>query len=206
MALYTRKELKEKCGVHDSYIRNYINRGNIVVNKEGYIDDKHPKNELFIVKRINGAKPKKVKAKQKVVVSHKEEEPQSSGISPGTQLVLDLERKTKQAEYDRKLQEVELNKLKIAKLRGEAIPTDLVQVVFRQHFKSVTTSFHQGADGFISTVAKRAGLDKAELAALRGELIEIVNEAVKDAVADSKASIKNIVKEHSARRGVGESK
>jgi len=215
MPKYTRTEFAEECGVTSAYLRVYITRQKITEEKDGTIivDRDHPDNELFYIKKTAELKkPVTAKSKEVKVVRLKKEktnkaiEPQKSTISPGTQLVLDLERKTKQAEYERKLQEVELNKLKIAKLRGEAIPTDLVQVIFRQHFKSVTTSFHQGADGFISTVAQRAGLDKAELAALRGELIEIVNEAVKDAVADSKASIKNIVKEHSARRGVGESK
>lgn len=233
MPLFDEKEFAQHSGVQHGYVKMYIKRGKILVNEDGLIDDKEPLNQLFVEKRkdkkeekkqsqpkVNGnlknRKPSNTKVIDREVVnsiSDRTPKPeirkaqssrQKGSISEGTQLTLDLDLRTKEAEFEKKQQEIELNRLKIAKLKGDVIPTDLVKVVFGQHFKSVTTAFHQGADGFISTVAKRAGIEKAEIATLRGELIEIVNQAVKDAVQDSKSSINNIVREYSVKRGVGE--
>jgi hypothetical protein len=182
------------------------------------------------VKAVKAVKPAKVKAVKEVVEEENEEVVVAAEPKPKRKPALHLNKmappsdemyqmqfaketqkynveiQKRELELKKTEQEVELNRLKIAKLSGEVIPTDLVKVVFGQHFKSVTTAFHQGADNFISTIAKRAGMDRKDMAVMRNELIEVVNKAVKDAINDSKDSIDHIVGEYQQKRGVGEKK
>ena len=53
---------------------------------------------------------------------------------------------------------------------------------------------------------KKFNINRTEMSGLRGELIEIINQAVDDALFESNRDIKNIVEEYSERRGKGESK
>jgi hypothetical protein len=112
----------------------------------------------------------------------------------------------KQYDIQLKQQQIELNRLKIEKLSGDLIPTELVRVVFAQHFKNVSTSFHQAADGFISNIVKITGMDRQQMAGLRSELIRIVNESINEGVDESKKNVDQIVGEYSQTRGQGERK
>ena len=222
MPKFKRSEFAELCGVTNGYLKNYINRGSLIEDDDGgfTVDHLHRQNELFYEKRKNGVKlrptekTKPAKQKQNVVapkqkVSSSNRIPRDFGsgqVTEGTQMVLQLDRKKKEADLEAAELNIEIKKIELAKKRGEVIPTDLATTVFRNHFKSVTKAFHQGANNFIATIAKRAGIPKDDLADLRGELIEIVNDSVKDAAEDSKADIDNIVKEYAAKRGVGQSR
>lgn len=226
MARFKKKEFYEHCGVSRSYFHQYVKRGKIFVSQDGMVDTSLPMNQKFMDERVKNAKNVPVEivpvvsaAAQKVapVVKSKkmtkadalrlqrEEEREARTAEEATQRY-NLERQIKEAELEKKEQDIELNKLKIAKLSGEVIPTSLVKDVFAQHFKSVTTAFHQGCDNFIMTIAKVTGMKKEDMARMRGELIDIVNEAVRDGVAESKESVKNIVGEYKEKRGIGERK
>ena len=117
-----------------------------------------------------------------------------------------LDTQIKQAELEKKEQEIELNRLKIAKITGEVIPTDLIKIIFNQHSKSITTAFHQGCDNFITTIVKQTGMSREEMASIRGQLIEIVNESVRAANEESKMAVKHVVGEYAEKRGQGEKK
>ena len=143
----------------------------------------------------DGGRPTK---KQSLITTHSEAEIQKQVHN------YNLDKQIKEAELEKKEQEIELNRLKIAKLSGEVIPTELVKNIFAQHFKSVTTAFHQGADNFIMTIAKMTGMNRDEMGKIRGQLIEIVNESVKEGVENSRESIRHLVREYGDKRGVGE--
>jgi len=115
-----------------------------------------------------------------------------------------LDRKIKARELEAKEQTIELNRLKIQKLNGEIIPTELVTLVFAQHFKSITDSFYHAADNYIAVVAKRFGGKQEDISFVRGELIKLVNKAVQDSIKESKKNVDNIVNEYSQRRAAGE--
>lgn len=209
----------------------YIGRNKIYEGADGLIDTSLPMNADFMNARLEKKKEKiiaeatsdpdqmpapapvrkKVKEKKKEVpkVSKKQIailEAEADAEAQRATHRYNLEKQIKEAELEKKEQEIALNKLKIAKLSGEVIPTELVMMIFAQHFKSVTTAFHQGADNFIMTIAKMAGLKREDMATIRGQLIDIVNESVRDGIDESKKNVKNIVREYSERRGVGEKK
>jgi hypothetical protein len=231
MAKFSKREFYEHCGVSKSYFYQYVKRGKLHVGADGLIDTALPMNQEFMDSRVKNkktapaptpapqpaapvepafvpappkSKPKKMTLKEKKELLRLEKEVEIEAQAATHKFNLD--KAIKEAELEKKEQEIELNKLKIAKLSGEVIPTDLVKVIFAQHFKSVTTAFHQGCDNFIMTIAKVTGMKRAEMATMRGELIEIVNHAVTDGIDESRQSLKHIVGEYKEKRGVGEKK
>lgn len=52
MALHERADFRRLCGVENSYIKNYIDRGKIIVRADGWIDDKEPCNADFLRKQL----------------------------------------------------------------------------------------------------------------------------------------------------------
>ena len=179
------------------------------MNRNVDVDDSNPVHKLFMIKRTavkdddpvkivavktNPVKPKKKavesrpgwvsKKDQKKVVIHPAAEDENDTTNKEAMERWRAELAIKELDIEKKRQDIELTKLKIAKLRGEVIPTDLVNIIFKQHFKSVTTAFHQGADNFISTITKSLGISRGDGAGLRGELIYIINHAVKDGITE----------------------
>jgi len=212
MPIYTRKEFIEICGCSQATLSMNIKRNKVVLEDDKRIDSSLPMNNDFMRKQIDKLKDSVITKEQpnpKEKIQKKgppSKLPEPVGRSAEETSKYNLERQARELDIEKKEQEVKLNELKIAKLQGDVIPTDLVSVVFAQHFKSVTTAFHQGTDNFLVVIGKEVGLSRDDIAKYRGELIKIVNQAVKDGVKESKESVKNIVEEYSQRRGVGEKK
>ena len=224
MPRYTRREFAELCGTEPKAINVYVGRNKIILNENGEVDTALPINLAFLEKRTGKTETPAVvgttvvETKKRVVTTPTPKEPvtqrKERAIRNKHQKTdeeiehlnsnFEIDNSLKRLELEKKEQEVELNRLKIAKLSGDVIPTELVKVVFSQHFKSVTNAFHQGADNFITDMTKMLSLDRNQMVKLRAELIEIVNNAVADSIDESKESIKNIKEEYSQKRGPGE--
>ncbi len=208
MALYTRKQFQDLCGVDRAYLAVYVKRGKLILTGE-MIDDTIPQNKDFLDRQISKLKAasnsqeKSIPAQQVI----KNDEPGENNQQlrhnfSKNNVALDLE--LKNADLAKKEVDTRIALLKEEKLRGTVIPTDIVKVVFTQHFKSVTSAFHQAADNLIVNIAKKKDLNREEVADIRGILIEIINEAVKDSIDESKNSITNIIAEYSDKKGIGE--
>lgn len=205
MALYTRKQFYELCGIGKSHLNVYISRSKVILDGE-LIDDNNPTNKLFLAKCLE-KKQANVESKPQPKVNIPQVENSGDQIiqkSIPDKNINELERALKEAELKKKEVDIQLALLKEEKLRGVVIPTDIVKVVFSQHFKSITSAFHQAADNLIVNIAKKKDLDREEVAQIRGELIEITNLAINDSVDNSIKNIKNIVAEYSEKKGVGE--
>lgn len=218
MILVTKKKFAEMCGMQTKNLSVYIIRSQVVANAEGMIDIEFELNKYFYEKQIrkNGGKPfisndlpidVAASTEKKVPDSKKEVQsvfdfPSAETSSPSRNSQLD--EKIKQTSLEKERLNSELLKSKLEKIRGESIPTSLVKNLFLHHCKSITVSFKNGADALITQIAKMKGLDKAELAELRVQLIDIINKSVNDSIDESKRSVQNIVAEHSQKREVGE--
>lgn len=206
MAKLSRTEFAEECGVTPVYLTQYIKRGKVIIDADGSVDTKKRINLDF--KEARTDKSSVIIDKKPVVVKESKSKlpPLPQGETASDTRKYNLELQLKHLTIEKAEQEVELNRIRIAKQTGEVIPTDLVRVVVAQIFKGVTTAFHQGCDNFISVIAKQTGMNATDKAKLRGELIGIVNQSVIDGQAENKANIKNIVEEYSEKRGQGEKK
>lgn len=209
--IYKRVDFAKMCGCGSNNLTTYFKRGKIIIDKNGLIDTGLKINKDFLehrqLKMIAEDNAKNMKTE---ISETKKQRLQKSVSSDETTMAsvnkYDLELHAKELEIKKKEQDIELGKIKIAKAMGKVIPTDLVKSIFAQHFKSVTTAFHQQAENLLDTVSKQTGMKREQLTTMRGELISIVNKAIEDAATESKDSVKNLVNEYSEKRGVGESR
>ena len=206
MALLTKKEFAQKCGVPTNYLSVYIQRGNIVLS-DGLIDDTLQANVYFHLKKTKEnpvqkseeltppPKPINVKAKPRKISDEKE----FTGQSKFNQ---DIE--TREAELEKKRVEIRLALLKEQKLMGELIPTDLIKSFFILHSESIKVSFNEGCENLIVIISQQKQLSNTEVAEVRKKLVDIINLSIDNAISSSKKNLTNIVKEYSERRGIGE--
>jgi len=210
MALWTRKDLKERFDIKDSTIRVYLSRGTLVANDDGYIDDSIDKNAKTI-KRLadkaekgdQGQKKKQKKQSDKIPEPEETEAPAAAPSGGGSD---DLDTREKLAAIRRKEEQTRLDEIKRRKLEGELIPVDAVEKLFAQHFHNFTSSFTQAVDNIVEEMAGKKDFTAKEKAEVRERITEIVNEASRDGVETSKKDIDTIVDEYSEKRGRGEKK
>ena len=200
MALYKRKEFYQKCGVSKAYLTTYIGRGKVILN-DNMIDDSIPENAYFMRVRLDKMAIKGNKVESKITSNSGNDEDTNEDENENLHK---LNVQKKKLDIERAKEDIEIAKLKKEKLSGELIPTDLVKIVFATHSKNITIGFHQAVENLISQIAKQAGLDRDQIAKIRGSLIEIINKGVKNALATSKKDLRNIVAEYSQKRGIGE--
>lgn len=218
MPRYSRKEFIELCGIQHAYLTMNIKRKKVILNTNDEIDTSLQMNEDFLQKQIAKQKkkvlalandnevgpedkPKKVATPKaptpkkpivkRVVKSNEDEEIEKEAVQS-----YNLDRYKKQLEVEALENENKIKKIKLDKLNGVVIPTELVMVLFGQHSKSITTAFHQAAENFVVEMAGAYGVNKSDVAKMRGDLITVVNKAIEDSLEISRKSIDKIVDEY----------
>lgn len=212
MALYKRAEFEKLCGITTSNFKTYLDRGKIVMDSNGMVDDTVEQNRFFLQKRRERLensveiKEKQAETPAKKPVKKAKSEPTSDdpeSYSKKSDMYI-LETDQKKLQIQKTTEEIELLRIRREKLNGQLIPTDLVKPLFTQLSKSITSSFHEGADAILVIIAKKKGLSREESASFRKDLIGIVNESVRRATKEVSESVKHIVEEYSNKREAGE--
>lgn len=116
-----------------------------------------------------------------------------------------MDRDKLQADTDKKRHDAEIARIKLEKLQGLLIPTDLVTSVIQLQAASLRKSYHEAAEKLIIIFSQKKKLTNKEMGELRRELTGVVNDAIDSGIEESKKGIGRIVKEYSEVRGVGES-
>jgi hypothetical protein len=193
MAKIHKREIKKLYGLSDAYITVYVKRGNLVVDKDGYVDDEHPVNVAFMAKRVGKTKPSK---------QHGTATPAKAEKLLVEKIAL-VDEKT-QADIERIRTVTELNRLKIEKQEGENIPTELVMPLVSQFAHSMIGAFKNGMEAMLVEIGHKKKLTNAEMADLRKVLTATINRAASDGVEDARKATGNIVNEFIEKRGKGE--
>lgn len=188
MSTHSKKEFAELCGITTRYLSIYIKRKKVMVTEAGLIDDAVPQNSMFLKSRARKIKPKK----------EKDAPPDAAKVERETDLkeLMAMEKESKRLAMESKRKEQTLLDAKIQKMHGQLMPTDLVKILFAQHFREVSTSFKQGIDGILSEIGKKARLNGNQVAEIRATMVKIINECVNKGVDNSKKSVEKIVTEY----------
>ncbi|HEV8512295.1 MAG TPA: hypothetical protein VGQ59_03430 [Cyclobacteriaceae bacterium] len=211
MALLTKKEFSELCGIRTKDLSVYIQRKKVIVNNE-MIDDTNEINRGFRTRCLN--KPKRqvepVAKSEFISVAISQAQPknlendefsrQNTTVTDRALKKMDLDAEKKQKEIERLDQEMRIARLQEEKFLGKLIPTDLVKNLFAQHFKSVTLTFKQAADLIAIEFGKKAKIARNDQAELRGQMVTIINRAIEDGITESKRTLAHIVHEYSQTR------
>jgi hypothetical protein len=223
MALHRRSDFARLCGKDKNWLTQYIKRGKVILSGE-LVDDKIDVNAAFMEKwqsqlteipepierpehkartkviQAPGRKPKLGKPVDKLKPKSFKDPGEFQYVSPLNQ----LDQKIKETELARKEEDLEIAKLKRAKMAGEVVPVDLVRGTFARFSKSLLSSFQNEADNLLMEFASLSGLTREQVASMRGRIIKIVNKAVNDGCDLAEESVSNIVQEYSNVRGQGD--
>jgi hypothetical protein len=195
MALFSKKEFADRCGMPSNKMAVYVKRNKVIVIDD-QVDDSLPQNQAFLAK--HGGKPSSAPAAGRKERS-KREKPNKEVAKSFT---LDLARK--EIENEKAELGKQLLQSKIGKERGLLIPFETVKMGLGQHFRDISVFMGQGLDNLVSDVAHRTKLNINERAELRGSMERILNDATDRAIDATNSFIRSVQKEYSLKRGVGE--
>ena len=215
MPRYSKKEFIDLCFITHATLSMNIKRKKVIPNSHDEIDTALAINNDFLLKyieknkqRILNPNSKKKKGKSNKIptpsaplpvsppVKQRDVTPEDLAIEANAVAVYDLDKQKKLLEIEKLENENKISKIKLDKMNGVVIPTDLVMVLFGQHSKSLTTAFHQAAENFVVSMAQSYGVDKKSQAKMRGDLIAVVNKAIEDSLEISRDGIDNVVDEY----------
>ena len=215
MPRYSKKEFIDLCFITHATLSMNIKRKKVIPNSHDEIDTALAINNDFLLKyieknkqRILNPNSKKKKGKSNKIptpsaplpvsppVKQRDVTPEDLAIEANAVAVYDLDKQKKLLEIEKLENENKISKIKLDKMNGVVIPTDLVMVLFGQHSKSLTTAFHQAAENFVVEMAQAYGVDKKSQAKMRGDLIAVVNKAIEDSLEISRDGIDNVVDEY----------
>lgn len=212
MALHSKKQFADLCGIATNNLSVQISRGKVIVVNE-LIDDTLEKNKAFLEKR-SSKKPNNSNQNtlletntSKLVVESGIKPPQNSNeliIPSESQSYTESERQLKYLDTLKRAAEIEKLSLDVAKKKGEVIPSELVKPVFLQHNQSIVTEFKNVTDEVIRMFAKKKSLSVNEVAEITGELTSCINNAMNKATMATVNAIDSIVNDFAEKKGVGE--
>lgn len=218
MALYTKAQFAEKCGIKNkgsAYIATYIKRGKLILSGD-YIDDTVAENRDFLNKQIErnakteqNTKPPKSRAGHlKIAPPARPDipvpnvsEPDYSGENTGG-----IDKKIKLQQYEKLKVDTRLQEIKEQKLRGVLIPTDLVRDLFARYTKLVVGEFGNTLDKFITRVSGEHAIPNEKQAKYRVEILDGINEMNESAINDTLKNLRQLIDEFKETRERGERK
>lgn len=212
MALHTRKDFIDLCGISSRELSVYIKRGKVVLTGE-YINDTNPSNAAFLQKfseRKNQVVS--INAPQVEVYSEKDEPlpeesftERSTSSAPAKQMSqYAIERAMKLSDLEKKKVDIRIAKLKEDKLMGDLIPTELVRTLIMTQSESTKFAFSEGCENLIVLISQKKQLSATEVADIRSKLSALINKCIDNSVSFSVKKLKTIVTEYSQKRDVGD--
>jgi hypothetical protein len=221
MPLLTKKEFAKQCGIKTNRLSVEIDR-NKVYEVDGLIDTDNELNAAFIerskvltalrVKRIEqapikAAKPPKVKA-PKVVIEDTDDDDDDIEVEEDGDLldILSAEKKYKHFLAVRTERGAELDEIKIQKLQGILVPTELVKHLLRQHTSNITKVTKETLEDVIVLWAAKYKIQDDDTKKMRKTILEKINFGIDRAIADTKKQLGQLIDAYSETRGKGERK
>ncbi|MBX9450020.1 MAG: hypothetical protein KL787_10025 [Taibaiella sp.] len=215
MALFTKKEFAEKCGMMTKNLSVYVGRGQVIVRDDKLIDDSDPINQSFlqkhsskimtsdeeaeIIERVNS-----VTRKINLELSEMADSEDSSGDLGGIPSYKVSEQLLKYLDTKKREKEVLLLEIKRQKLEGEVIPSELIPPVILQMNHSLMTEIKNELEEVLRTITNKHRITHTELSEYRRMVTDSLNSGASKAAASAKASIQALISEYSEKRGVGE--
>lgn len=222
MAFLSAKELAETCGFYKkdgtpdlAKISVNKSRGHIVVSGSHY-DTNQPQNAAFIEKwsAIYAAKlaeniPPSITKQAAQAATFTpvapEIEPDGEPFNPETPTNLS-ELGITQLDKAKKIASIKLDRVRTdlleiqrQKLKGQLLPTDLVQLVLVQFSKTIFTETSQQLDNTIIDLAAKLNLNNEELATLRASIPVTINQTINNAVTAAQASLDAIIQQYTEK-------
>lgn len=203
MALLTKAQFSAKINRPSNFLSTYITRKEVVIQsgegKKALIDDEHPVNYAFLIKKgaqeivkptENTDKSDENVVYHAVVVDEKSEKKDKKPRIPSNgKDASDVYMKNlalveqEKAEVALQKQRGELEKINLynQKMRGELLPIALFRPLLAQNNQNLTTTFKNAAEELISNMAKKKDFSLEERADVSALLLSSINKAITEA-------------------------
>lgn len=194
MALHSKKEFAELCGMPSKSLSVYISRGHVLVEND-QIDDKNAVNAAFREK--HGAKAGRKQSKAAP-------EKKSTAKSQADEGYIQTLRDKALEDLESKRVNTELKRLEIKKKMGQVVPTEDVKQLFVLHSENIKSAYVEASDNLIVIFSNKGGLNATDISEMRKKFVDLVNSAIDKAIAGTRSNLQTLVAEFSEKRGVGQ--
>lgn len=202
MALLSKKDFANHCGVNTRRLSVEISRSKVVEDENEMIDPDHEKNIAFFarIKSKQASKSQQVPRDETWVEPELGEEKDEAGI-----MSLAVSEKRKK-HFDATTQQsiAVLKELDIQRKTGEAIPTVAVEALFDEALRLFAIGYRDLYEREVQKISVMAGFSAKDIADLRNSGINNINLVYKNTIELCKSSISVIVGDNALKRGVGE--
>lgn len=215
MALHTKKQFAELCGLTTGNLSVYKDRQKVVYSGD-YVDDSIEPNLSFLKLRKeklkSDSKPQKKThppptKPSKLVV----ERPKTQAISApkvqdpeGEGQIYNLTQKKLETQITKMNMEMDKLRLQNSKFMGEVVPFSLIKPCVMQHNQSIIAQSKNTLDNILRLFKKKRDLSADEEAEIRAHFVHELNDMMKKAAAATVKAVNAIVSEFSEKRNVGE--
>lgn len=236
MALVSRKEFAEICGVETNYINTYVSRKKISVLPTGQIDTENPLNVVFkknlIANRNKGVREKRIIKKKEVEIKESIEKQIAEQYKDVVQTIevftpketpkqrkqrekqnqddedsLNWDLRKKIADTLKSERQAEKEKLAVEKLMGNLMPVDMVEQIMRVNTQDIFKSFENEMINLASIYCDiLAGGDRDKLAELIKKIRQKLEFVIQKTEKTSLQEIENVIQEYAEVRSRGENK
>jgi hypothetical protein len=215
MALLSKKEFADQCGIPTNNLSVQISRGKVVLTDAGMIDTANDKNRAFWEKRLSKKSTDSENAEQTAsalaavqkkavpVINFTETNTEDNSPESIPAFVVS-ERKLKHLDTQKRAKEIEKLELEIEKKKGEVIPSELIKPVFLQHNQHILHAMKNADEEILTHISHKYSITAPDMAYMRGKSIEIRNAAMQKATDSSIKSIANIINEFAEKRSAGQ--
>jgi hypothetical protein len=122
------------------------------------------------------------------------------------QVLLDFEKRKREAEVKLIERNAELKQWELEKKAGNTLPLDMIEKVIGINYKAVFKSIHSQTKNIAMVMVQQLGGSKDDLNSIMIELENILDKTVKDAEKKSNVDIEKLIEEYSEIRSRGERK
>lgn len=196
MAKFSKSEFATKCGMKSNGLAVYIKRGQVIADNDE-IDDAVPQNKIFLAKRATAEKGKVPSQKK-----GKSEKPEK--LDEKVEQSLNLDNEKKRIEIERAELNRQLLQSKLGQQSGRVIPVDAIKLALEQHFRDITVYVGQGLKNLSDEIARKAKLNLNQKSEINATMERVLNDSVNRAIDATTVTLRNLQKEYSLKRGVGE--
>ena len=214
MALHTKKQFAELCGLTTGNLSVYKDRQKVVYSGD-YIDDSIEPNLSFLKLRkekLQTDKVPSVKAKvEPKITQRKIEKPVADAPRvPSVQtddkdaVVYNLTQEKIKTQITKMQMEMDKLKMQNSKFMGEVIPTALIKPCILQHNQSIISQSKITIDNLKRIIIKKFNVPPEVAAEFETTCIGELNEMMRKATQVTVKAINNIVHDFAGKRSVGE--
>lgn len=209
MGFHTKRQFADLINDQTKNLSQYIKRGKVIVEENGLINDMNATNISFLLTRKGKKQPIKqqipreetyvASAPFKIGPANDDEDSEMELDKNGIPEVSVSDKIYKHWLAKKTESAAEIDRIKIDKMKGMVIPSELIKPLFQQHNQSILAEFKNMMDEQLRFIAKQYDLNIVQVSEIKGKWVEGLNSAICRAKTVTIKGIDNIINNYSEK-------